>query len=271
MPAFRKGRAAVGRLAGWLGRFCLTRLYRLIDQAGFAGRMLALNRQGLVFHLILNEIYKLISVTLPLLLTIGFITGLAWALVWLIGPLSALGGGLESLTSSLITINILVNTPIIVTVIVILSYGAPVTWELATLKAIGRFEILTREGRPPEIYLAAPCIGAVVLTMPVLLAIFVAASLAGTYLLIWQYTGQSILAFIIALNSTTRINFLAVLALKSLAISLSLSFFCVYNGFRAKTKWPNSNAATLSHALTESFFFSILSSLLITVFFNTAP
>ncbi|MDR3037815.1 MAG: ABC transporter permease [Candidatus Adiutrix sp.] len=262
-------------LAGWAGCWGLAHLRRLAAQAGFAGRLFRLGRHrltryrsGLMFRLVLREISKLIQGTLPLLLTVGLIMGAAWAFIWLGGPLASLGGSLDNVTSVLITVNALVLAPILVSVIAIFGYGAATTWDLAVMKSTRQFDTLAQLGIPPEHFLAVPRLGATVLVMPMLLAAFTLVSFIGAYIVVWQYTGHSVLAFVISLRDNTRAIHFAAIILKSLVISLSLSFFSVYGGFEVAIDGLGHGSGLLSQAMAEAFFFSILTSLLVSAFFR---
>jgi phospholipid/cholesterol/gamma-HCH transport system permease protein len=257
-------------MVGAVGRWALAHLRRLGEQAGFAGRLFRLGRlpvRGLMLRLALDEVFKLVLGALPLTLLVGFIMGGAWAFIWL-GPLAYLGGGLDSVTSALIHVNSLLLAPILVSVIIIFGYGASTVWELAVMKATRQFETLVRLGVPPEHFLALPRIAATLVALPPLLAIFTLVSFVGAYIMVWQYTGHSVLAFIISLGDNARaFHFIAIL-FKSLGLSLSLSFFTIYGGFEVETGGLGRGSDILSQALAEAFFFSILSSLLVSAFFR---
>jgi phospholipid/cholesterol/gamma-HCH transport system permease protein len=220
-----------------------------------------------LLRLALDEVFKLVRGALPLTLLVGFIMGGAWAFIWL-GPLAYLGGSLDTVASALITVNSLLLSPILVSVIIIFGYGASTIWELAVMKATRQFETLARLGAPPEHFLALPRIAATVVALPPLLAVFTLASFVGAYLMVWQYTGHSVLAFIISLGDNARALHFVAIILKSLGLSLSLSFFTVYGGFEAETGGLGRGSDILSQALAEAFFFSILASLLVSAFFR---
>jgi len=260
--------AAAEEMAGAVGRWALARLHRLAGQAGFAGRLLSLSRrpfQVLLLRMALEEVFKLVRGALPLTLMVGFIMGAAWAFIWL-RPLAYLGGGLDTVTSVLITVNSLLLAPVFVSVIVIFGYGVSTIWDLAVMKATGQFETLTRLGVPPEHFLALPRIAATLVALPPLLAVFTLVSFVGAYLMVWQYTGHSVLAFIVSLSDNARALHFVTISLKSLGLSLALSFFTVYGGFQVETDGLDRGSDILSQALAEAFFFSILSSLLVSAF-----
>jgi ABC-type transporter Mla maintaining outer membrane lipid asymmetry permease subunit MlaE len=252
-------------ITGAVGRWALAHLRRRVEQAGFAGRLLSLSRrpfQGLLLRLALEEVFKLVRGALPLTLVVGFIMGGAWAFIWL-RPLAYLGGSLDLVTSFLITVNSLLLAPILVSVIVLFSYGASTIWELAVMKANGQFETFTSPGVAPEYFLALPRIGATLIALPPLLAVFTLVSFVGAYLMVWQYTGHSVLDFIISLSDNSRaIHFISI-SLKSIALSLSLSFFTVYGGFEVEAESLGHGADIISQALAEAFIYSILISLLV--------
>lgn len=264
--------AAFETLLGWLGRLVLWGAgYRFADQIGFAGRILILTfqgfseRQGLLLRLTLTEIYKLVRGVMPLLLLVGFMLGFLWSLLWY-GTLSNIGG-LENISMFLVSVHTIQITPIMTTVIVILRYGAPTCWELAVMKSGRQFETLTLMGIPPEHFLAAPRIVGAVAAMPALLVIFSLASFAGAYYLAWRYNGQTVLDFIFALSHQTKGFHFATMAFKSLVISLSVSFFCVYNGFVMPVDGLNRGAGIMRRAMGEAFFYSVLFSVLVSVFY----
>jgi len=269
-PAALAALAAADDLAGAVGRWVLAHIRRLGRQAGFLGRLLRLAGRpvpGLMFRLVLEEVFKLVRGALPLTLLVGFIMGGAWAFIWL-GPLAYLGGSLDNVTSALITVNSLLLAPILVSVIIIFGYGASTVWELAVMKATRQFETLARLGVPPEHFLALPRIGATVAALPPLLAVFTLASFVGAYIVVWQYTGHSVLAFIFSLNDNASAFHVAAILLKSLGLSLSLSFFTIYGGFEVEAGGLDRGSDILSQALAEAFFFSILTSLFVSAFFR---
>lgn len=258
-------------LFGWLGRLTLGQSRRFVDQAGFAGRVILLTwnghveRRGLLFRLTLDEVYKLVRGTASLLLLVGFMLGFLWSLLWF-GTLSNIGG-IENISIFLVSIHTIQITPIMTTVIVILRYGAPTTWELAVMKSGRQFETLSLMGIPPEHFLAAPRILGALGAMPALLALFTLASFAGSYYLAWRYNGQTLLDFVFALSNQTSSFHFATMAFKSLAISLSVSFFCVYNGFKMRVGGISRGTVIIRRAMGEAFFYSILFSVLVSVFY----
>ena len=127
--------------------------------------------------------------------------------------------------------------------------------------------MLARLGVPPEHYLAAPRIAGTVLATPVLLAVFSLASFAGSYYLAWRYSGQTMLDFVFSLSNQTGGRHFTVMIFKSVVISLSVSFFCVFNGFQIKVDGLNRGAAIIRRAMGESFFYAILTSVLVSVFY----
>ena len=256
-------------MTGAVGRWGLSRLRRKAEQAGFAGRLLRFSRRpirGLMLQMTLEEVFKLVRGALPLTLLVGFIMGGAWAFVWL-GPLSYLGGNLDNITSVLITFNSQLLAPLLVSVIVIFSYGASTVWELAAMKATRQFETLIRLGAPPEHFLALPRIGAAVIALPALMAIYALVSYIGAYLMVWQYTGHSVLAFIVSLSDNARAIHFAAIIMKSFGLSLSLSFFTIYGGFEVEIEGLGRGSEVLSQALAEAFFFSVLTIVLVSAVF----
>jgi ABC-type transporter Mla maintaining outer membrane lipid asymmetry permease subunit MlaE len=266
-----KPRNAPAVLCGWAGRLLLAQRRRFIDQFGFAGRIMLLawqghrGREGLMLSLTLDEVFKIARGCLALVLLVGFMLGHLWAFLWY-GALSNIGG-LENISIFLVSIHTIQITPIMTTVIIILRYGAPSTLELAVMKSSRQFETLARLGVPPEHYLAAPRIAGTVLATPILLSIFSLASFAGSYYLAWHYSGQTLLDFVLSLSSQTSARHFAAMAFKSGVISLSVSFFCVFNGFQIRVDGLNRGAAILRRAMGESFFYAVISSVLVSVFY----
>ena len=262
--------AVAEELAGAVGRWAFRHLRRLVEQVGFAGRLLNLSGrppQGFMLRLVLEEVFKLVRGSFFLILLIGFVMGGAWAYLWL-GPLSYLGGNLDNITSALITVNSLVLAPLLVSVIVISGYGASTVWELAVMKATRQFETLLRLGVSPEHFLAWPRIWAAVIALPPLLAIFALLSYAGAYLVVWQLTGHSVLAFVISLSDNARVFHFAAILLKSLGLSLSLSFFTIFGGFEMEIGNLGRGSDLLSQALAEAFSFSVLTIILVSAVFR---
>ena len=241
----------------------------MAGQAGFAGRLLRFSRRpvrGFMLKMTLEEVFKLVRGALPLTLLVGFIMGGVWAFTWL-GPLAYLGGSLDHITSVLVKVNSLLLAPLLVSVIVIFSYGASTAWELAAMKATRQFETLLRLGAPPEHFLALPRIWASLIALPPLLAIYALVSYAGAYLMIWQYTGHSVLAFMISLSDNARAVHFAAVVMKSFGLALSLSFFTIYGGFEAEIGNLGKGSDVISQALGEAFLFSILAIILVSAVF----
>ena len=258
-------------LTGWMGRLILSQAARFRDQIGFGGRVLTLAwrglkyNRGLMLRLTLDEVFKLARGATTLVILVGFMLGYLWSMLWY-GTLSNIGG-LENIATFLVRIHTIQITPIMTTVIVILRYGAPTTWELAVMKSDRQFETLIRMGIPPEHYLAVPRIMGSLLAFPALLAIFSLASFTGAYYLAWRYSGQPVLDFVFSLSNQTTGDHFAVMIFKSLAISLSVSFFCVYNGFKMETNGLHQGAVTIRRSMGESFFYSILFSVMVSVLY----
>lgn len=267
-----RGSGQVGNLAGWAGRFFLHQIYRMADQVGFAGRVVSLAWQGhagrgpLMARLTLYEIYKLARNSFLLVVLVGFMLGYLWSMLWF-GTLSNIGG-IENISIFLVSIHVIQIAPIMTTVIAILRYGAPTTWELTVMKSSRQFATLARMGIPPEHYLAVPRIVGSFLAMPALLAVFVLASFAGAYYLAWRYASQTLLDFAFSLSAQTMSKHFVIMGFKSAAISLSVSFFCVYNGFAAEVNSLGRGTVTIRRAMGESFFYSMLTSVLVSVFYR---
>ncbi|MGL4209682.1 MAG: ABC transporter permease, partial [Candidatus Adiutrix sp.] len=184
LGVFKKGASTVlapkltfGQVLGWGGRAYFYFIERLRAQAGFAGRIIWLIWQGrhgrfeLMLRLTLEEVYKLVVGTVALIVLVGFMLGFLWSTLWY-GTFNNVGG-LDNLSSFLVSVHAIQIAPIMTTVIVILCYGAPATWELAVMKSGRQFEALSSMGIAPEHYLAAPRILGTFLTMPALLALFI--------------------------------------------------------------------------------------------------
>lgn len=257
---------------GALGRLTLRQFKRSGRQLDFAGRVLILAWQGrraralLITHLTLEEIFKLARSSLTLIILVGFMLGYLWSMLWF-GTLSNIGG-LENISLFLVSIHTIQIAPIMTTVIVLLRYGAPTTWELAVMKSGGQFQTLTRMGIAPEHYLAVPRVLGSLMSVPILQLIFVLASLAGAYYLAWRYANQTLLDFVIRLSDQTEAKHFIIMGFKSVAIALSISFFCVYNGFTAEINSLARGTVTIRRAMGEAFFFSILTSVLVSVFYR---
>ncbi len=258
-------------LCGWAGRLLLSQGRRFVDQSGFAGRVILLTwqgrrgRRGLFLRLVLDEIFKLARGTLSLTLLVGFMLGYLWSLLWY-GTLSNIGG-LENIAAFLVSIHTIQITPIMTTVIVVLRYGAPSTWELAVMKSGRQFETLASMGIPPEHYLAAPRSIGSFLAMPGLMAIFSLASYTGAYYLAWRLSGQTLLDFVFTISNQTQARHFVIMGFKSVVISLSVSFFCVYNAFQIQVAGITRGTAIIRRAMGEAFFYAILTSVLVSVFY----
>lgn len=261
-----------GSLTGRMGRLLQSQAARFEDQVSFGGRILVLawlglrRNGGLMFRLTLDEVFKLARGAVPLAILVGFMLGYLWSMLWY-GALSNIGG-LENIATFLVSIHTIQITPIMITVIAVLRYGAPMTWELAVMKSGRQFETLARMGIPPEHYLAVPRIAGSLLAVPALLAVFSLASFIGAYYLAWRHTGQPVLDFVFSLSNQTTGGHFAVMIFKSVAISLSVSFFCVYNGFKMGTDGLQHGTAIIRRAMGESFFYSILLCVLISVLYG---
>ncbi len=257
---------------GALGRLLLRQLKRFDRQLDFAGRVLLLAWEGrraralVLTHLTLEEIFKLARSSLTLIILVGFMLGYLWSMLWF-GTLSNIGG-LENISLFLVSIHTIQIAPIMTTVIVLLRYGAPTTWELAVMKSGGQFQTLARMGIAPEHYLAVPRVLGSLLSVPILQLIFVLASLAGAYYMAWRYANQTLLDFAIRLSDQTEAKHFIIMGCKSVAIALSISFFCVYNGFAAEINSLARGSATIRRAMGEAFFYSILTSVLVSVFYR---
>jgi hypothetical protein len=62
-------------------------------------------------------------------------------------------------------------------------------------------------------------------------------------------------------------HFVAII-LKSLALSLCLSFFTIYAGFAVEIGGLGRGSGVFSQALAETFFFSLLTNLAVSAFFR---
>ncbi len=275
-PALRRGPldrlfSAGAAFFGYCGRFFFRVAERIADQAGFAGRLLFValeNRDygARLFRLALMEVYRLVSSSSGLIVLVGVMMGYLWSFLWF-DTLSNIGG-VENISTFLVSIHAIQIAPIMTTVIVVMRYGAPITWELAVMKSGGQFETLRQMGAPPEHYLAAPRMLGAFLAIPILLALFLFASFAGSYYMAWRQNGQAMLEFVISLSQQTRAGHFAVMAFKSVAISLSVSFFCVYNGFAIKPGAIHQGAGVVRRAMGEAFLYSVLTSVLVSVFYS---
>jgi phospholipid/cholesterol/gamma-HCH transport system permease protein len=267
-------RRQFSNFTGRLGRLILGLAARFGDQAGFGGRVLALARLGLARHprlllrLTLHEVFKIAYGALLLVVLVGFMLGWLWSRLWY-GALANIGG-LENMAVFLVDIHTVQIAPIMTAVIVVLRYSAPTTWELAILKPGHQLAAMHQMGLPPEPYLAVPRILGALMAVPALLAVFSLASFVGAYLPAWRISGQQAAEFLFSLSGQTSGGHFVVMAFKSAAIALSVSFFCVYNGFKIRNDGLELGPAAIRRAMGESFFYSVLSWVLLSVLYTSA-
>ena len=258
---------------GSCGRFAQKRLARMHDQVAFLGRLLLLGFTGspgrfrLMARLTLEEVYKLAFASLLLVFLIAFLTGFLWSKVWF-EKLSNLGG-VETMATLLLTIQTLEISPILTSVVVLLCYGAPMTWEVAQMKSEGQFNALAFQGIPPEHFLGAPRMLASVLSFPALIAVFNLSSLLGAYIGGVRYTGNPMWELVYAVSSNSDMEHFIKMVFKCFFVSLTVPFFCFYNACQMPENGLHSHSSKIMRAsLGEALFFAVLPSVLITVLYK---
>jgi phospholipid/cholesterol/gamma-HCH transport system permease protein len=257
------------------GRLTLYWLNRRLSQAAFAGRLFILglsvtgnhlSRRRLLRKLTLLQGFLIIRSTFLLLAFFGLMMGILWSTIWF-GILSNIGGA-STLISLLVTIHAQEIAPILTTMVYTLCYGGPMTLQVTLMKTSGQFLTLQLLGIPPEHILAWPRIIGTTLTFPLLLLIFIFFSLVGVYMGISQAINMSLFDFLSDLTLSVKVFKIFKLAIKCLLISLSLSFFCLYNAWQISDDHPGRAPWITRRAMAESFFFSTLAGVLVTVLYG---
>jgi ABC-type transporter Mla maintaining outer membrane lipid asymmetry permease subunit MlaE len=263
-------------ILGFSGRLFRYWLDRRFNQAAMAGRIFRLgglvfssppSRRKLMRRLILYQAIAMMRSSILLTAVFGLMVGYLWAVIWF-GALANLGGA-SNLISLLVSVQMQTVSPILVTIAIIMSYGGPMALEIALLKSGRQFETLTLMGIPPEHLLAWPRIIGPVLAFPALLLVMNACSAGGAFLGIWQSIELPIFEFLLDASHKLEVFNLFKLAVQSVLITVFMCFFCLYNGWQIEVGQNNLGPVVARKAMAESFIFSTLAGVLVTVLYGS--
>jgi ABC-type transporter Mla maintaining outer membrane lipid asymmetry permease subunit MlaE len=266
--------AWLDKFLGYLGLAFKNWLFRRLDQAALGGRLLLVSYWGilapsaqrrLIRGLILYQLFEIFKRSALLLSIFGLMMGILWTVIWF--DILENVPGSTMLASLLITVHLQEITPILTTMVVIMSYCGPMAMELSFMKCSGDFTTLTLMGIPPERVLAQPRILAVILAFPGLMLIINTASILGAF---WGVTKAINLPFVEYLSDL----FLALAPYKIILLlakvfltSSVLGFVCVYNAFQIDPGAFSRLPGVTRRAMTEAFFYATLVGVLVTVFY----
>ncbi|MDR1658417.1 MAG: ABC transporter permease [Deltaproteobacteria bacterium] len=263
------------RFFGSIGRLALRFYARRVNQAAFAGRLFLLGIWGLkgqmakrrlMRRLILSQVLEVFFSSVLLLVIFGLIMGVLWTIIWF-GVLANIGGA-GTLITLLIKVNLVEISPILTTLVVIMTYGGPMTLELSLAKSSGQFETLISMGIPPEHLLAWPRIFGLLLAFPGLLLVMNLSTWLGAYLGIYRAIDLPLYEFAANLYLALTPLGLLMLAVKCLLIGASIGFFCLYNAWQMPGRSFRLAPQVSRRAMCEAFVFSTLAGVLVTVLYG---
>jgi ABC-type transporter Mla maintaining outer membrane lipid asymmetry permease subunit MlaE len=266
---------APGRFLGGFGRLFKKWTLRRIDQYALAGRLLLVFFRGCLAHpaqrrlirrLMLAQVLEIFFRSFLLLSIFGLMMGYLWTVIWF-GVLDNVPGS-TLLSSLLISVHLQEITPILTTMVVIMSYGGPMAMELSLMNCSGDFKTMTLMGIPPEHALAWPRITALILAFPGLMLIINLASFLGAFWGITQAIDLPVVEYVSDLFLALEPYKIVMLLVKIFLTSSILGFYCLYNAFQIGPGAYLRLASTTRKAMTEAFFYSTLAGVLVTIFYG---
>jgi phospholipid/cholesterol/gamma-HCH transport system permease protein len=265
----------IGSFAGLLGRGLKKWAYRRQEQAALAGRLFLVTYRGflapraqrrLIRRLVLTQVLEIFKRSFLLLSIFGLMMGILWTVIWF--DILENVPGSTMLSSLLISVHLQEITPILTTMVLIMSYGGPMALEVSLMKCSGEFTTLTLMGIPPEHALALPRILALILAFPVLMLIINIASLLGAFWGITEAIDLPVVEYASDLFLALEPYKIIILLVKVLLTSTAIGFFCLYNAFQIEADNYQLLARTTRRAMTEAFFYGTLVGVLVTVFYG---
>jgi ABC-type transporter Mla maintaining outer membrane lipid asymmetry permease subunit MlaE len=259
---------------GFWGRWFKHWIYRRMDQAALAGRLLLVSYKGLfapwtqrrlIRELILLQVLEIFKRSTLLLTIFGIMLGLLWTIIWF-DVLENVPGS-TMLSGLLISVHLQEITPILTTMVLIMSYCGPMSMEISYMKCSGDFTTMTLMGIAPERVLAQPRISAIILAFPGLMLIMNVASIMGAFWGITQAINLPLVEYISDLFMALEPYKVLLLLVKVLLTSSVMAFFCVYNAFQIDIGAYDRLMSVTRRAMTEAFFYGTLAGVLVTVFY----
>jgi ABC-type transporter Mla maintaining outer membrane lipid asymmetry permease subunit MlaE len=217
-------------------------------------------------RLIFVEVYKCFAACFTLLCLLGLMMGVLWSTIWF-GVLANIGGA-STLASLLITVHLQEINPILTTVVVVMTYGGPMTLELALMKSSREFNSLQLMGIPPEHLLAWPKLIGLLLAFPGMLLLMTITTFLGAYWGIVKAIDLPLIEFISDLALAIEPFHILMLAIKSILISIAIGFFCLYQAWQTPEGDIHQAPAISRRAMSESFVFGTLAEVLVTIFYG---
>jgi phospholipid/cholesterol/gamma-HCH transport system permease protein len=257
-----------------MGRAFKNWVYRRQDQAALAGRFVLLAYRGLFAHpsqkrlirkLILFQVLEIFRRSTLLLAIFGLMMGWLWTVIWF-GVLENVPGS-TMLSGLLITVHLQEITPILTTMVLIMSYCGSMAMEVAFMKCAGDFKTLTLMGIAPERVLGQPRILAVILSFPGLMLIINVFSFMGAFWGITQAIDLPLVEYLADLFLALEPYKIVLLLVKVLLTSSVLAYYCVYNAFQIEEGAFKRMPGATRRAMTEAFFYGTLAGVLVTVFY----
>jgi phospholipid/cholesterol/gamma-HCH transport system permease protein len=264
----------LGGFLGFLGRWFKDWLYRRMDQAALAGRLVLVTHRGifapltqrrLFRRLVLTQVFEIFRRSAFLLSIFGLMMGILWTIIWF-DVLDNVPGS-TMLAGLLISVHLQEITPILTTMVIIMSYCGPMAQEVAFMKCHGDFKTLTLMGIPPERALAQPRILAIILAFPGLMLIINLTSMLGAFWGITQAIDLPVVEYVSDLFLALEPYKILLLLVKVLLTSSVLAFYCLYNAFRIEMGDFRRLPTVTRSAMTDAFFYGTLAGVLVTVFY----
>jgi ABC-type transporter Mla maintaining outer membrane lipid asymmetry permease subunit MlaE len=171
------------------------------------------------------------------------------------------------LSGLLITVHLQEITPILTTMVLIMSYCGSMAMEVSFMKCVGDFKTLTLMGIAPERALGQPRMTAVIVSFPGLMLVINICSLMGAFWGITQAIDLPLVEYLADLFLALEPYKIVLLLVKVLLTSSVLAFYCVYNAFQIEVGAFKRMSGVTRRAMTEAFFYGTLAGVLVTVFY----
>jgi phospholipid/cholesterol/gamma-HCH transport system permease protein len=257
-----------------MGRGFKNWVFRRMDQGALSGRLALVGILGLmatpsqrklIRRLILLQVLEIFRRSTLLLSIFGLMMGWLWTIIWF-GVLENVPGS-TMLSGLLISVHLQEITPILTTMVLIMSYCGPMAMEVSFMKCSGDFKTLTLMGIAPERALVQPRIAAIILAFPGLMLIINVASLLGAFWGITQAIDLPLVEYLSDLFLALEPYKIVLLLVKILFTSSMMGFFCLYNACQIKLGAYDRLAGVTRRSMTEAFFYGTLAGVLVTVFY----
>ncbi|MBW2234897.1 MAG: ABC transporter permease [Deltaproteobacteria bacterium] len=224
------------------------------EAAGFAGQILAsLFRRPLRVRRILDEIYGIGVLSLSIILLSGLVVGLVLGLQ---GYTTLVRFGAEQNLGAMVGLVLIREMgPVLTALLITGRAGSAVAAEIGSMVVTEQLDGLRMMSIEPVDYVVKPKVVAMVLSMPLLAALFTVMGILGGWIVGVIFVGGDSGVYLSSLESSVvfREDVLGSL-IKTLVFGILVALIATWRGFTARPSAAGVSAATTSTVVSASVF-----------------